>query len=74
MLSVNLDELKYEYTKHGIQWCNVEIIDMNPQDFIRRSRKALRILNKLVNLYGKVYVHCTAGIYRSPQLVALYLV
>lgn len=23
---------------------------------------------------GKIYVHCTAGIYRSPQMIALYLV
>jgi len=23
---------------------------------------------------GNIYVHCSAGIYRSPQMIALYLV
>lgn len=23
---------------------------------------------------GRVYVHCSAGVYRSPQIVVLYLV
>jgi len=23
---------------------------------------------------GNIYVHCSAGIYRSPQMIALYLI
>jgi protein-tyrosine phosphatase len=23
---------------------------------------------------GKIYVHCSAGMYRSPQIIALYLI
>jgi len=30
-------------------------------------------MNELLRDDGKVYVHCSAGIYRSPQIIALYL-
>ena len=32
------------------------------------------LLGKLLKMGHKVYVHCSAGVYRSPQIVALYLV
>ena len=47
---------------------------MNFEDFINKSADALRLLRRLVNKYECVYIHCTAGIYRSPQLAILYLV
>jgi len=31
------------------------------------------MMNELLKDGGKVYVHCSAGIYRSPQIIALYL-
>lgn len=30
-------------------------------------------MKELLKDGGKVYVHCSAGIYRSPQIIALYL-
>ena len=47
---------------------------MNFCDFINKSSEALKLLRKLINSYDCVYIHCTAGIYRSPQLAILYLV
>jgi protein-tyrosine phosphatase len=31
-------------------------------------------MEKLMKKQGKVYVHCSAGMYRSPQIIALYLI
>lgn len=31
------------------------------------------MMRDLIRDGEKVYVHCTAGIYRSPQMIALYL-
>ncbi len=30
-------------------------------------------MNELIKEGMKVYIHCSAGIYRSPQMIALYL-
>lgn len=61
------------YKKHGIKAINIEIIDRKSTDFISKSGIALKMLDVLVQKYKKVYVHCTAGIFRSPQLIVLYL-
>jgi protein-tyrosine phosphatase len=50
------------------------MIDMKPRDFLLKSPLALCVLERLINNHGKTYVHCTAGIYRSPQLIALFLI
>lgn len=72
--SIDSEQLKNAYDRHGIRAYNLEIIDMKLKDFVDRSQQAVRLLKQLVETYGTVYVHCTAGIYRSPQLVVLYLV
>lgn len=35
---------------------------------------AIQLLSKMVEGNKKVYVHCSAGMYRSPQIVALFLI
>jgi protein-tyrosine phosphatase len=72
--SIDPEQLKRLYEKHGIRAYNIEIMDMKLKDFVDRSQQAVRLLRQLVETYRTVYVHCTAGIYRSPQLVVLYLV
>jgi protein-tyrosine phosphatase len=47
---------------------------MKAKDFMAKSPLALCVLKRLVKSYGKTYVHCTAGIYRSPQLITLFLI
>lgn len=47
---------------------------MNKKDFLEKCKGAIEILKKLIDKNKKVYVHCSAGVYRSPQLVALYLI
>lgn len=62
------------YLKYGIKAVNLEITDRKNREFVAKCRRALRVLTCLVEKYGRVYIHCTAGIYRSPQLVVLFLV
>jgi protein-tyrosine phosphatase len=47
---------------------------MNKKDFITHAEEGVRIMDQALAKGGKIYVHCTAGIYRSPQMIALYLV
>lgn len=46
---------------------------MNNDDFVLRAEGGLKILNELLKEGLNVYIHCSAGIYRSPQMIALYL-
>ena len=46
---------------------------MNKSDFISRAEEGVRIIDEALKEEGKIYVHCTAGIYRSPQMIAMYL-
>jgi predicted protein tyrosine phosphatase len=46
---------------------------MNNDDFINKAEGGLKILRDMIKSGERVYVHCTAGIYRSPQMIALYL-
>lgn len=46
---------------------------MNSEDFVSKAEGAVRLLKELLSEGGKVYVHCSAGIYRSTQTIALYL-
>lgn len=47
---------------------------MCKKDFLSKYLGAIRILNRLIESNQKVYVHCTAGVYRSPQVVILFLI
>lgn len=46
---------------------------MDNNDFVQRAEGGLRTLSDLLKEGMKVYVHCSAGIYRSTQMIALYL-
>jgi protein-tyrosine phosphatase len=46
---------------------------MNNQDFVNKAEGAVKMMTDLLKDGGKVYVYCSAGIYRSPQIIALYL-
>lgn len=72
--NIDIDRLHQLYRKHDITPFTLEILDMKMEDFVRKSNEAVKLLRQLVETYGSVYVHCTAGIFRSPQLIAIYLI
>lgn len=59
--------------QYGIQLITYSIEDMNKKDFLEKWTGAVILLRNLLRFGNKVYVHCSAGVYRSPQIVALYL-
>ena len=67
-----LEVLAKEY---DISFNRYSIIDMNAEDFRKKCKGALELLKNLIEKNKKkVYVHCSAGMYRSPQIVVLYLI
>lgn len=54
-----------------IEVCSIK--DMDKQDFLEKAEGALAILKKWNNLNYTMYVHCSAGIYRSPQIMIMHL-
>lgn len=46
---------------------------MNNDDFVSKAEGGVRLMRELLRDGERVYVHCSAGIYRSPQMIALYL-
>jgi protein-tyrosine phosphatase len=56
-----------------MQYRRYAIEDMNNEDFVEKGEGGVRILRELLQNNQRVYVHCSAGIYRSPQMIALYL-
>lgn len=57
----------------GFQFENVPVKDFSPADLQLRLRDCVAALSRLVDEGHSVYVHCTAGVSRSPTVVAAYL-
>ena len=57
----------------GIKYRRYAIEDMNSQDFIKKALPGVKAMREWMMNGDKLYVHCSAGIYRSPQMIALYL-
>lgn len=59
--------------KRGVKLVNVPMRDFDPPDQRRHLPDAVRALHRLLADGDRVYVHCTAGINRSPLAVLAYL-
>jgi predicted protein tyrosine phosphatase len=59
--------------KRGLILINAPMRDFDPPDQRRRLPDAVRCLHRLLSRGERVYVHCTAGINRSPLTVLGYL-
>lgn len=66
-------EMKQLYIDNYIAACRIPIIDFDDDDLLTKIRAAADKLEQLVNEYGHIYVHCTAGMQRSPATVIGYL-
>ncbi|RMG45621.1 MAG: hypothetical protein D6723_18220 [Acidobacteria bacterium] len=72
-LGVDWPALEAAYWKYGIQLRRVPIIDHDPIDLREKLPQAVRTLSQLLAADHTVYVHCTAGVGRSPAVVIAYL-
>ncbi|MFT7622997.1 MAG: protein-tyrosine phosphatase [Myxococcota bacterium] len=61
------------YVKQGMEVVRHPITDFDPQPLLEELPAAVERLNALVAKGHKVYVHCTAGINRSPSVCIGFL-
>jgi protein-tyrosine phosphatase len=62
-----------ETTKAALEYRNVPVNDFDDLDLKQRLPACVEALDDLLRKGHKVYVHCTAGVTRSPTVVAAYL-
>jgi hypothetical protein len=61
------------YRQAGIECYRLPITDFDEEDLVARLPAAVQLLKRLVDAGNQVYVHCTAGMGRSPAVVIAYL-
>ncbi len=57
----------------SIAFHNVPITDFDSLDLMWRLPKSVKIVSELIGDGHTVYLHCTAGVSRSPTVAAAYL-
>lgn len=67
------NQMLQAYKLHNIQLERCPIIDHDQQSLKLHLPNAVKLLKLLLSQRHKVYVHCTAGIHRSPSCVIAYL-
>ena len=72
LLDINV--LNNYANKYGIKIQRYPIIDFNKEELYNKLKDAADLLNQLIQEGKTVYVHCTAGIGRSPSVVVIYLI
>ena len=61
------------YEELGIEVCRVPIRDFDTADLTLHLAEGVQALKDLLNGGHTVYVHCSAGLGRSPSVVIAYL-
>jgi protein-tyrosine phosphatase len=61
------------YRRLSIRLCRVPVRDFDSADLRARLPECVRTLNELLRQGHTVYVHCTAGMNRSPSVVVAWL-
>jgi atypical dual specificity phosphatase len=70
---INWNRLAAHYQKLGIDIRRVPVQDFSPDDLRRKLPRCVDVLNELLHSGRTVYVHCNAGVNRSPSVVIAYL-
>jgi protein-tyrosine phosphatase len=70
---IDWEGLLAHYRHVGIDCQHFPIRDFDEADLVARLPEAVRLLKRLVDAGQQVYIHCTAGMGRSPAVVVTYL-
>lgn len=70
---IDWDALCARYRELGIVVRRVPILDFSPDDLRRQLPHSVQTLRDLLDAGATVFVHCNAGINRSPSVVIAYL-
>jgi protein-tyrosine phosphatase len=60
------------YAENEIFYYNFPILDNDNISFKINAKEGAQKLKDLVDKFGSVYVHCTAGVNRSPKIIVMY--
>eukprot|EP01017_Pseudomicrothorax_dubius_P003356 TRINITY_DN10461_c0_g1_i1.p1 TRINITY_DN10461_c0_g1~~TRINITY_DN10461_c0_g1_i1.p1 ORF type:complete len:283 (-),score=61.58 TRINITY_DN10461_c0_g1_i1:85-933(-) len=66
------NQIKARYNEKGIKAINFPMYDNNAEDIAKKAWSAANLLNQMIEKWGSVYVHCTAGVGRAPHTVVFY--
>jgi protein-tyrosine phosphatase len=66
-------KLEAHYQKTGISVMRFPVRDFDPEDLRDKLPGCVRALEQLLEAGHTVYLHCTAGVNRSPTVAAAYL-
>jgi protein-tyrosine phosphatase len=72
-LGVNWRKLERGYQDREMVCQRWPITDFSPQDLEQKLENAAILLDQLISVGHRVYVHCTAGVGRAPATVIGYL-
>ena len=62
------------YLRLGVDVTRVPIVDFDKKDLLSHLDQAVAALHAALEGGGKVYVHCSAGLNRSPTVIIAYLI
>ena len=73
--NVNIDwpALSVRYDSHGIKVRRIPVRDFDAEDLAKKLPQCVRTLAELLDAGNTVYIHCTAGMGRSPTVAIAYL-
>ena len=66
-------KLSAHYRREKIKVCRVPMRDFDAEDLRKNLPRAVQVLGELLRQQHTVYVHCTAGLGRSPSVVIAYM-
>ncbi|KAL4498501.1 hypothetical protein ABPG72_019619 [Tetrahymena utriculariae] len=69
----NWENIKKLYSSNGIKAIHYPVTDMDVHDMAYKLHDAVDRFAKAIEKWNHVYIHCTSGIYRSPQVIVAYL-
>ena len=66
-------KLEAHYRKTGIEVVRFPVRDFDPDDLREKLPTCVRALEELLEAGRTVYLHCTAGVNRSPTVAVAYI-
>ena len=72
-LGVRWDLIGRAYTAQGILAVREPVRDFSPRELVQRLPRCVAALHDLAAGGRRVYLHCTAGLNRSPTVAIAYL-
>lgn len=70
---INWPKLEAAYRASGVELRRVPVMDFNRDELRRRLPACVQALDELLRAGHTTYIHCSAGMNRSPSTVVAYL-